>query len=133
MELAVLRSGGALIDVHRPLLYVEVFTDQLARYGTTVADLDPFLTARRYVFFRNGGPRNSTSDDFAISYLPRLADGGPFLRLPRRPTRAHLRRACPRCRTRATACARRPASRGRPARADTSSLSEITRAAVRIR
>jgi hypothetical protein len=78
MELAVLRSGAALIDVHRPLLYVEVFTDQLARYGTTVADLDPFLTARRYVFFRNGGPRNSTSDDFAISYLPRLADGGPF-------------------------------------------------------
>ncbi len=78
MELAVLRSGAALFDAYRPLVYVEVVAAQLARYDTTVADVERFLTDRGYALFRNVGERNSTCDDFRIARLARLADGGEF-------------------------------------------------------
>lgn len=78
MELAVLRSGAALFDAYRPLVYVEVVAAQLARYGTTVADVERFLIERGYALFRNVGERNSRSDDFRIARLARLADGGEF-------------------------------------------------------
>jgi FkbM family methyltransferase len=78
MELSVLRSGAALFAAHRPLIYVEVVQAQLQRYGTTIGDVEAFLTERRYALFRNSGPRNSTSDRFQVTRLWRLADGGIF-------------------------------------------------------
>jgi FkbM family methyltransferase len=78
MELSVLRSGAALIAARRPIIYVEVVAEQLRRYGTAVADIEAFLTERRYALFRNSGPRNSTSDEFQVTPLASLADGGPF-------------------------------------------------------
>ena len=78
MELSVLRSGEALFRTHRPLIYLEVAEAQLQRYGTTIADVEAFLTERRYALFRNTGPRNSMSDCFHVTRLMRLADGGTF-------------------------------------------------------
>lgn len=78
MELSVLHSARALIRRHRPLLYLEVVAAQLARYGVRVDDVEAFLRAEGYAFYRNVGPRNSTGDDYAIAPLASLADGGTF-------------------------------------------------------
>jgi FkbM family methyltransferase len=78
MELSVLRSADATIAAHRPLLYCEISTEQLARQGTTVADVDRFLAERRYALFRNTGTRLAANDDFTIASMTTLSEGGPF-------------------------------------------------------
>lgn len=78
MELSVLRSAEALIATYRPLLYIEVVSEQLQRGGATVAELEAFLADRRYGFFRNIGERNSTNDRYEILRLATLVEGGPF-------------------------------------------------------
>ncbi|MCM3881611.1 MAG: FkbM family methyltransferase [Vicinamibacterales bacterium] len=78
MELSVLRSAEALITEHRPVLYVEVVSEQLLRGGSTVAELEAFLVDRHYGFFRNIGERNSTNDRYEILRIATLDEGGPF-------------------------------------------------------
>jgi FkbM family methyltransferase len=78
MELSVLRSADVTIAAHRPILYCEISTEQLARQGTAIADVDRFFAARRYVLFRNTGPRLAASDDFTIVPMTTLAEGGAF-------------------------------------------------------
>jgi hypothetical protein len=78
MELSVLRSADVTIAAHRPILYCEISTEQLARQGTAVADVDRFFAARRYALFRNAGPRLAASDDFTIVSMTTLAEGGAF-------------------------------------------------------
>lgn len=78
MELSALRSAHATIAASRPLIYCEVSSDQLARQGVAVAELDRFFSERHYALYRNVGDRNSTHDEFTISRLPRLDAGGVF-------------------------------------------------------
>jgi FkbM family methyltransferase len=78
MELGVLRSGAQMIGRDRPIVYVEIVAEQLARYGTTHADIEAFLRPLGYRFFRNVGERNSTNDTFKLVELQNLAAGGSF-------------------------------------------------------
>jgi FkbM family methyltransferase len=78
MELSVLQSAEQTIARDRPVLYVEIADEQLARYGTTPDDIEIFLRRFDYRFFRNVGDRNSTHDRFEIRELAALRDGGAF-------------------------------------------------------
>jgi FkbM family methyltransferase len=78
MELSVLQSAEQTIARDRPVLYVEIANEQLARYATTPDDIETFLRRFDYRFFRNVGDRNSTHDRFEISELAALRDGGAF-------------------------------------------------------
>jgi FkbM family methyltransferase len=78
MELSVLRSAEALIAAHRPMIYVEVVSEQLQRAGASVVELDAFLADRRYALFHNTGERNSTNDRYEISRLATLVEGGLY-------------------------------------------------------
>ena len=81
MELAVLRTAQTLLSRDRPILYIEISVDQLARHGTTVTDIERLLRLHDYRFFRNTGDRNSLHDGFALRPLATLADGGAFFDL----------------------------------------------------
>jgi FkbM family methyltransferase len=78
MELSALRSADATIASHRPILYCEISTEQLARHGTSVSDVDRFFADRRYALFRNVGARLAASDDFTIAPMTTLSEGGAF-------------------------------------------------------
>ena len=72
MELSVLHSASRLIQMHRPLLYVEVSPSATRRYFTTVEDLRLFLVGHGYRLFRNTGLRNSSNDAYVIERLESL-------------------------------------------------------------
>ncbi|WP_158813895.1 FkbM family methyltransferase [Methylocapsa sp. S129] len=78
MELAVLRSAEGVIARDRPLLYVEIVGEQMARYGVGHIDVETFLRPYGYRFFRNVGERNSDNDAFTLVELANLAAGGGF-------------------------------------------------------
>jgi FkbM family methyltransferase len=78
MELAVLRSAELTIARDRPILYVEISVQQMARYAITMDDVQGFLRRHDYRFFRNVGDRNSSHDRFKLTELRRLQDGGNF-------------------------------------------------------
>ena len=78
MELAVLQSAEQTIARDRPILYVEIAIEQMARYDATPDQVDAFLRRYDYRFFRNIGDRNSTHDRFAMIELENLRDGGSF-------------------------------------------------------
>jgi hypothetical protein len=80
MELAALRTGRELL-AQRPLLYVEIAAQHLARHGATLAELEALLRGHQYRFFRNVGERNSGHDRFILQALDSLKDGGPFFDL----------------------------------------------------
>jgi hypothetical protein len=80
MELAALRSAQDLLG-QRPLLYVEISSEHLARHGAKPADVEALLRGHGYHFFRNVGERNSSHDDFILHALDSLAEGGPFFDL----------------------------------------------------
>ena len=78
MELAVLRSAQQMLARDRPILYIEIALEQMARYGVELGDIEAFLHPLRYRFFRNVGDRNSSHDGFQLAELSGLAEGGPF-------------------------------------------------------
>jgi FkbM family methyltransferase len=78
MELAVLRSAQQMLARDRPILYIEIALEQMARYGVACGDIEAFLRPLRYRFFRNFGDRNSSHDGFQLAELSGLAEGGPF-------------------------------------------------------
>lgn len=81
MECAVLASLQPLLKTHRPVLYIEVVARQLARFETSISDLEALLATLGYSYFRNVGARNSTSDSFTPERLTRLEEGGEFFDL----------------------------------------------------
>jgi len=81
MELAVLRSGEKLLNDDQPVLYLELVSHQLERYGATLDQIEEILRHRGYRFFRNAGERNSRHDRFELVELPNLAAGGAFFDL----------------------------------------------------
>jgi FkbM family methyltransferase len=78
MELAVLRSATRTIERDRPILYVEIAVEQMARYAVAPSEIDTFLRGRDYRIFRNVGERNSTNDTFELVELANLTQGGAF-------------------------------------------------------
>jgi FkbM family methyltransferase len=80
MELAALHTAQELL-VQRPLLYLEISTEHLARHGATLADVEALLRGHCYRFFRNVGERNSSHDSFIVRALDSLEEGGSFFDL----------------------------------------------------
>ena len=80
MELVALRSAPGLL-AQRPLLYLEISSEHLARHGARPAELEALLRGHGYRFFRNVGERNSGHDGFTLHALDSLAEGGPFFDL----------------------------------------------------
>lgn len=78
MEPRVLAGATVLLKRFRPLVYVEVNRDALARQGETAERLESQLGRLGYHFFRNAEMRNSASDRFLVRRLEHLADGGPM-------------------------------------------------------
>lgn len=81
MELSVLNSASTLIERDRPILYIEISADQLARYGASVQQIDEFLRRLGYRLFRNRGERNSNHDEFDLIELSDVSAGGGFFDL----------------------------------------------------
>jgi FkbM family methyltransferase len=78
MELCALQSAERTIARDRPVLYVEMSAEQLARQGATPDDIEALLRRHGYRFFRNVGERNSTHDRFDLVELTSLREGGAF-------------------------------------------------------
>jgi FkbM family methyltransferase len=78
MELAVLRSAQQMLARDRPILYIEIALEQMARYGVACGDIEAVLRPLRYRFFRNVGDRNSSHDGFQLAELSELVEGGAF-------------------------------------------------------
>jgi FkbM family methyltransferase len=77
-EMSVLRACRRIIERDRPVLYVEVNTPALARFGSSPADVGGFLEPLGYHLFRNIGARNSADDRFWMARLSRIEEGGDF-------------------------------------------------------
>lgn len=77
-EVSVLRSAQNILQIFRPLVYIEVNQAALAEFGSTVDDIEELLDTLGYSYFRNVGQRNSSHDRFRIARLPRMRDGGHF-------------------------------------------------------
>jgi hypothetical protein len=77
MELAALRTAQKLL-AQRPLLYLEISTEHLARHDAAPAELEALLRGCGYRFFRNVGERNSDHDRFILRAVDSLAEGGSF-------------------------------------------------------
>jgi FkbM family methyltransferase len=77
-EVHVLRACRGLIERHRPLIYCEINEPALHRFSHSPDDVEAFLGALGYHFFRNVGLRNSATDDYTIAPLSHLREGGSF-------------------------------------------------------
>lgn len=77
-ELDVLRACARTIATHRPVVYLEVNTAALARFGATARDVGSHLADLGYRFFRNAGDRNSAHDRFRLVPLEAIEQGGEF-------------------------------------------------------
>ena len=86
MELAALRSAEGLL-AQRPLLYLEISSEHLARHGVKPAELQALLRGRRYHFFRNVGERNSGHNGFILNALDFAFRRRIVFRPPRDPAR----------------------------------------------
>lgn len=80
MELAALRTGEQLL-AQRPMLYLEISAEHLARHGASPTEVEALLRGCGYRFFRNVGERNSSHDGFILRALESLEEGGSFFDL----------------------------------------------------
>ena len=62
----------------KPIFYMEVSKQQLARCGSSISQLDDLLSKNGYKLFRNVGDRNASHDNFIVSELNNLSEGGEF-------------------------------------------------------
>ena len=72
MELNVLKSCEALIERYKPILFVEICSDFLERFGHSLKDIQRFLEKYDYHFFINLGPSSSNTDCFSLGKLSNL-------------------------------------------------------------
>jgi FkbM family methyltransferase len=77
-EAAVLRSASRLIERDRPMIYLEINTEALARFLITTDDLQELFDTWGYRLFRNVGERNSANDAFTVEQIAHLDEGGFF-------------------------------------------------------
>lgn len=71
-------SSSSFLAEARPALYAEISTEQLARYGASVNDIEALLKSRSYRLFRNVADRNAANDHFDVLELAALHEGGEF-------------------------------------------------------
>ena len=72
MDYKVLKSCEALINKNKPILFVEICTDFLKRFGHSSMDVQCLLKKYGYHFFINLGPSSSNSDFYLLGKLPNL-------------------------------------------------------------
>lgn len=77
-EMGVLNCCRSVIEDFHPIIYMEINGEALRRFGNTPAELGDFLSERGYRLFRNTGHRNSPTDDFTITPLASVEEGGEF-------------------------------------------------------
>jgi FkbM family methyltransferase len=77
MEAWALRNSSFIAE-YKPIVYAEISESQLGRYGATIADLDRTFRELKYRLFRNTGERNAANDDFTVTELGSLTEGGTF-------------------------------------------------------
>jgi FkbM family methyltransferase len=77
MEAISLRSAENIL-LRRPIIYLEVAEELLAKQGSTAAEIDGLLRPLGYRFFHNVGDRNGAHDKFQVQELSSLQDGGDF-------------------------------------------------------
>lgn len=75
MEAIVLRNLETIIKEALPVLYVEISSEQLARFGDDPISIELQLRNLGYRFYRNKGPRNSTTDMYDLEEIETLAGG----------------------------------------------------------
>jgi FkbM family methyltransferase len=92
-ELSALRSCSHLIGRELPVLYIEINAPTLRGFNTSVDDVERFLDAHGYHYFRNVAERNSETDSFRIARIQHLREGGHLFDLlavhPRDPRYPH--------------------------------------------
>lgn len=96
---AAILTGSDYVREARPILYLEVNADALARFGATPAALDAHLRSLDYAYYVNDFDRNGAHDLFRPRRCLRLADLGALgdvLCIPRdREMRKVLNRLAP--------------------------------------
>ena len=80
-EVLVLRSCQQLIQKYTPIMYIETSVSQLARFNSSIDDIDEILKPCGYHYFRNVGERNSNNDTYKIAKLENINSGGQFFDL----------------------------------------------------
>ena len=65
-------SASTMLRDHRPILYLEIGNDALARHGHTATDLNDLLSDLDYAFYVNTLDRNAAHDLFRVERLERL-------------------------------------------------------------
>jgi FkbM family methyltransferase len=74
-------TTSTVLANRRPIVYVEVSENQLARAGAAVSELSDLFRRLDYRLFRNVGDRNAAHDYFKPSELHDVGDGGGFFDL----------------------------------------------------
>lgn len=65
-EMRALQSCRRTIERYHPILYIEINKKSLEKMGSCASELEEYLLARGYRFFRNAGCRNSSNDNFNL-------------------------------------------------------------------
>ncbi len=78
MELDALRGGIELLRRDRPVLYIEIAPELLARRGHSASEVEGLLSDLGYTFLQNAGPRNVASDDYELVDVPSFAATDPL-------------------------------------------------------
>lgn len=69
MEAIILRNISSILTNSLPILYVEISTVQLSRFGDSAQEIENQLRSIGYRFYRNRGPRNSSSDVYDLEEI----------------------------------------------------------------
>jgi FkbM family methyltransferase len=81
-ELNVLQGLQNTLSQDAPLVLTEVVAQHLARAGTTIADLQAYLTARGYRAYRLGLGKAGFRHHLKLDYCAVVADDGDYLWVP---------------------------------------------------
>ena len=76
MDFDALLSCEDTIRTYKPVVYIEIARNQLAKHGHSPADVGTLLAGMGYHFFRNIGERNSANDVFVVARFPRVLVSG---------------------------------------------------------
>jgi FkbM family methyltransferase len=77
LELVALQGAQRILE-SRPILYVEVNREALARYRASIEEMSGFLSKLGYKFFHNAGDRNGRHDNYVLRSLNTLEEAGNF-------------------------------------------------------
>ena len=73
--------GSAELLKRAPIIYAEMGASLLERAGGSLAQIESLLRSHSYRFFRNVAERNASHDNFVVSEMTSLTEGGAFFDL----------------------------------------------------